>query len=173
MANEALLDLERVRERLSYEPITGQFRWKKVPGRGGGIQVEFAGYKEQHGYIVIRLFGGLYRAHRLAWWLLNGSIPDGFEIDHIDGRRDNNALANLRLASRSQNNCNAKTWAASGYKGVSWDTYTDNWQAYIKVAGRKKNLGRYDRAEDAARARDAAAIEHFGEFARLNFPEGI
>lgn len=43
--------------------------------------------------------------------------------------------------------------------------------ARIVVDGKKLYLGQFSDPEDAARAYDAAADQHFGEFARLNFPD--
>ena len=41
--------------------------------------------------------------HRLVWMAWNGAIPDGMEVCHNDGTRDNNAIANLRVDTRSGN----------------------------------------------------------------------
>lgn len=42
-------------------------------------------------------------AHRFTWAYFNGVIPKGFEINHIDGNKHNNALTNLELCTRSEN----------------------------------------------------------------------
>lgn len=42
-------------------------------------------------------------AHRLVWIAFVGPIPEGLEINHIDGDRDNNRLENLELVTRSGN----------------------------------------------------------------------
>lgn len=41
----------------------------------------------------------------------------------------------------------------SGIVGVNWDKSRQKWQASIRYKGKKYNLGRYDRLEDAAKAR--------------------
>jgi hypothetical protein len=41
------------------------------------------------------------------------------------------------------------------------------WRAYLK----ERNLGYFETAEEAAKMRDRKALEWFGEFAILNFPE--
>ena len=56
----------------------------------------------------------------------------------------------------------------SGYKGVSWDAKRCKYYAYIQINGKTKSLGRYARADDAARAYNNKAIQVFGEFAKLN-----
>jgi len=41
--------------------------------------------------------------HRLVWESFNGTIKDGYEIDHIDENKANNSLENLRLVTRHEN----------------------------------------------------------------------
>jgi hypothetical protein len=42
-------------------------------------------------------------AHRLVWEAFRDEIPDGLEINHINGLKDDNRLANLEIVSRSEN----------------------------------------------------------------------
>jgi len=60
---------------------------------------------------------------------------------------------------------------SSMYKGVSWFKRTKRWMAYIKINQKRYYLGYFDIEEDAAKAYDVSAIERFGEFAKLNFPQ--
>lgn len=94
-------------------------------------------------------------------------------IDHIDGNGLNNRRSNLRPATNSQNKANTgKYLGTSGFKGVYPNRRTGRWNAQIRVDGHLRNLGTFDDPVEGARAYDAAALEAFGEFARLNFPAG-
>lgn len=99
--------------------------------------------------------------------------PDGMEPDHIDGDGLNNSRSNLRLSTHSQNCCNRRRrrGVKTPFKGVGRQAGQKNWTARICVNYRKIYLGQFPTAEEAARAYDRAALEHHGEFARLNFPE--
>ncbi len=57
---------------------------------------------------------------------------------------------------------------SSRYRGVSWKKQRRTWVASIGVAGRQKHLGVFATEQDAARAYNAAAIEHYGDKAVLN-----
>lgn len=101
-------------------------------------------------------------------------------IDHRDGNGLNNMRHNLRVATGSQNNCNREKspGCSSRYKGVCWHKQHGTWMALIGSGpvgadGRRRRvyLGYFDEEKDAARAYDAAALRHFGEFALLNFPQ--
>src|SRR6185369_17658976 len=101
-----------------------------------------------------------------------GDPPSGHFWDHKDHNGLNNQRENLRLATSQQNAANRVNTGKtqSGYKGVARYKRHQKWAARIKVNGRLIFLGFFDKKEDAARCYDQAAIEHFGEFAGLNFP---
>ena len=89
------------------------------------------------------------------------------EVDHVNRDRLDNRRENLRPCSRQLNNGNMRSrGGASKYKGVSLNK--KRWAA----ACCKEHLGTFDTQEEAARAYDVAALRHFGEYARLNFPNG-
>lgn len=94
---------------------------------------------------------------------------DGMFVDHRNGNRLDNRRANIRLATRSQNNANRRGWSRFGFKGVKRQA-NGRFTAILQVDGRSLSFGTYGDAEQAALAYDRAALEHFGEFARLNFP---
>lgn len=100
--------------------------------------------------------------------------PKGLMVDHIDGNGLNNQRSNLRLATNSQNQANARKSVTnkSGYKGVhwvSWGKAGGKWRANVSVGGQRKIVGYFSCPAEAAKARDKAALELHGEFASLNF----
>lgn len=163
-----MITQERLSELLSYEPDTGIFRWR-VMRRSFGGRVKpgaIAGTPHPKGYTRIRLDQRNYYAHRLAWFYVHGSFPK--EIDHINGDRTDNRIANLRSCTRTQNNANSKIRrnSASGFKGVSWNTQHQKWMAILTKHSKRFHLGFYDTPEDAHKAYCEAAREHFEDFMR-------
>jgi len=91
-------------------------------------------------------------------------------VDHINGNKLDNRRANLRLATPSQNQANAKKSKnnTSGFKGVSWHASSQKFQARLCFNRKLIALGLFKTAIEAAYAYNKAAVLYFGEFAKLN-----
>ncbi|CAN7312189.1 HNH endonuclease [Phenylobacterium sp. LjRoot164] len=94
------------------------------------------------------------------------AAPDEMEVDHCDGDGLNNRRANLRLATRLQNQGNRPANRSNrlGVKGVR--AHQGRYMAEITVSGRSTFLGSFDTIEEASAAYAQAANTRFGEFAR-------
>lgn len=97
--------------------------------------------------------------------------PEGMVVDHINGNGLNNRHCNLRNCTQAQNmqNHRPRTDGQSRFIGVF--PYGDKWRARINSKGKQHHIGTFETQIAAALARDHKALELFGEFARLNFPE--
>jgi hypothetical protein len=166
---------ERLKQLFRYEPETGEFFGLSGKKKGP------IGYPNHAGHIIISMklqdekkTCKKYSAHRLAWFYVHGSLPDG-EIDHINGDRADNRIENLRIATRSENNANRKVNPRSSIKakGVQKEKGSSaKYSALITVKGKTMYLGYFDSIDEAAHAYNKAAIQHFGDFACLN-PIGV
>lgn len=130
--------------------LVAAYRWYELRRR-------HTSYAIAHGHGLLSMHRVLVRPRR------------GVEVDHVDGDGLNNRRSNLRFATRSQQMMNRRGWGKSRFVGVC--PIGDRWQAYIAKDGRQYNLGHFDTEEEAAIARDTAALNLHGEYARLNFPE--
>lgn len=160
-----MITQSRLKELLSYNSDTGLFTWL-VDRNSGAYAGDIAGTMMNKGYIHIKIDGKLYLAHRLAWLYIHGYMPP--QIDHIDGCRDNNKLANLRAATNALNVRNAaiRKDNNSGFKGVGFHEQTGKWRARIRINGVRKSLGLYHTPEEAHEAYCDAADLYHGEFAK-------
>jgi len=115
------------------------------------------------GYPVARMKDG--RVIKLTRFLLEPKNPK-LVIDHINGNPFDNRRANLRICTNTQNsrNCKLSKNNTSGYVGVRM-TESGKWHAQIMVNRKEINLGRYEKLEDAIKARREGEIRYFGEFA--------
>lgn len=94
-------------------------------------------------------------------------------VDHINHNGLDNRRVNLRCCSRSVNQQNRRSVQSnntSGYLGVYLDRRRNKWSAQLRVNGKMRSFGYFADPAQAARARDAAALEHYGPHATLNFP---
>lgn len=109
--------------------------------------------ESRHGYIRIKLNNKPYKAHRLAWLYVHGHWPD--EIDHINGDRADNRIANLKACTRAENQQNRSNLSKnnrSGYLGVTFSEKERKWIAQIMINKKRKRIGAFVSAEDAHKA---------------------
>jgi hypothetical protein len=100
-------------------------------------------------------------------------VPPPLVIDHINFNGLDNRKANLRLATRTQNNRHVRRTRNPGtskYKGVSWYTREKRWVVKIHADGKTHTVGYFTDEVEAAKAYDKAAKIYHAEFAALNFP---
>jgi hypothetical protein len=155
---------ERIKERLSYDPLTGHFHWlqarrDRIGKRAGGPML--------NKYWHIRVDDVDYYAHHLAWLYMTGEMP-ALYVDHRNGDGMDNSWYNLREVSQSLNMANARsqTNKKTGLpRGVKYrPSGRLRYRAAIKRAGRTIYIGSYKTADEAATAYETKSRELFGEY---------
>lgn len=111
---------------------------------------------------------------------LLGAINSEQKVDHKNRNTFDYRRVNLRFVTDQQNSANQgkRSGTTTQYKGVCRVkprvNATNPYMAYIGGAAKsvlkRIHLGYFASEEEAARVADAAAKEHYGEFAVLNFP---
>jgi len=131
-------------------------RWKKARANGKIKEGSIAGGIHPNGYRYIKINGCSYRAHRLIYIYHYINIPKGLCIDHINGKKDDNRLDNIRLVTHQENQFNRPT--AKGY----WKRKdTGKYVASICVDNKAYRLGQYNTEQEARNAYlQAKAIKH-------------
>lgn len=154
---------------------TIEFRfWPKVRVSEPDDCWEWMAHRMKSGYGTLTIDNHPRMAHRIAYEISVGPIPNGMEIDHICHNPSCVNPSHLRVASRTQNSVNRRRSKnnTSGIKGVyrvSRTTGPDKWVSRIRINGRLIHIGTYVTAEEARDEYLRVAREHFGEFA---FMEG-
>lgn len=158
---------------LRYEAETGKLFWKrrdarffepgipdkKIRGWNNGWDGKEAFTAEQHGYRVGMVARVRAKAHRVIWKMVHGEEPPS--LDHINGVRSDNRLANLRAAAPLENQRNRRKNVnnSSGCTGVV-RTPSKRWKVQIKVKGEMLYVGTFSDFEVAVLARKTAEREH-------------
>lgn len=166
---------ELLRKVLRYEPDTGKLYWRERPvemfndtpcrstkGTCAMWNARLAGkeafiHTHAYGYRTGCVLRVQVTAHRVIWAIVHGEWPEA-DIDHINGIRDDNRLANLRSVTRQENMKNQKIRSTntSGVVGVYWKKLEGLWEARIFADGKLLFLGAFAKKADAISARKGA-----------------
>jgi len=137
----AELTQDRLKELFDYNEDTGDLI-RRVRTNGRVRVGEVAGSKNVRGYLQTQIDGKKYYAHRLIWFIVNGTWPQK-HIDHINGIKNDNRISNLRDVSCGENsrNLGKRCSNKSGFIGVYFSKQREKWVAQIRVNGIAKHLG--------------------------------
>jgi hypothetical protein len=121
MVNDAYAP-ELLRSLFLYDPVTGRLCHKANRRRvKAGSYADSTRRADGYRQVALRLDGKQYqlKAHRVAWILEHGAIPDGLQVDHINGIREDNRLCNLRLVTQRENDQNRRKARGAGIRAVA------------------------------------------------------
>lgn len=86
-------------QEFSYDSESGKITRKNKKNADGSL--------DSYGYLILKLKGRQYKAHRIAWALHYGKFPKN-NIDHINGNPLDNRILNLRDVPQKINIYNSK-----------------------------------------------------------------
>lgn len=146
-----LPSFERLNELLTYDPDSGDLRWKvhrsnvKAGSIAGYIRTNKNGRRDWK----IMIDGKLYYSSRVIWDMHHHVDPGGKTIDHVDQNPLNNRIANLRLATAHEQNMNTKRTSpsmAARYTGLAVASHKNDkqrprWRGEIKISGHNYAFG--------------------------------
>lgn len=154
--------IDYLRECFSYNPDTGLLTWHDRPdshfqaaSKAKRHRTLYAGRQvgtlNPNGYLVVRLTHDaehkLYPVHRIAFAMHHGDTE--LLVDHINGNRTDNRIANLRAVTHGGNLANMHAVKRQGLQGAFWDQSRGKWLAQIKRNYRSVHLGRFDTEQEA------------------------
>lgn len=115
------------------------------------------------GYAVASIGKKVTKLHRY----LLGITDKRFIVDHKNGNPLDNRRNNLRICNAQENarNCKASKSNLTGVLGVSFIKKSGRYRARIMVDRKEIRLGNFKTLEEAKKAREAAELKYFGEYA--------
>lgn len=147
----------------------GRLIWSERVGKKDRAGLVVGSVNSSDGYRYAKCKGEKVGVHRVVFFMHHGYCPP--EIDHINRKRDDNRIENLRDPVSHTNNLGNQSHQigrSSRFKGVCWDKNRGKWSAAIKDDGKAVFLGRFSDEASAAIAYNNAATLKFGKYAHLN-----
>lgn len=116
------------------------------------------GINPSTGYMRVAINGRIYQISRLIYTMHHGVIPEGMQIDHINGEKLDNRVENLRVATPTQNEWNKQR------VGVRFES--GKWRAKFTYQNKQYHIGMFDTREKAETAYLKTVSKYRQEFIR-------
>ena len=133
--------------------------------RKGGVWKVVSNKKNNSmGYCKITFQKRSIKYQTILWILSTGKdIPQGLELDHINGDRIDNRMDNLRLVTRRENLQNMWCHRMGQLYGSCFDTQRGLYKTQILIGHRRVYIGHYDSEKEAHEAYKRAC-EHLEDY---------
>jgi len=150
---------------LLFDYKNGVLYWRNVSKFHSELKGTTAGTVSKRGYIHVQHKQKIYKGHQLVWLMFYGEIPN--LLDHVNGNLTDNRIENLRLATTTQNQQNAKirTDNSSRVKNVSWHKQHKKWGVQLSLNKKIKHFGYFEDLELADLVATMAREKYHGAFA--------
>ena len=140
------VDHKLLLRQLVYDPDTGIFT-RVAPSSTRVRAGDVAGHTVNgSGYVAVGFAGKRYLAHRLAWFYVYGRFPDG-SLDHINGVRHDNRIANLREATTRENSWNMANHRTGDTPCVR--PRRNGFDVVVSIGGKRRYIGHYQSRDEA------------------------
>ncbi len=134
---------EEIGELFNYDPETGIFTWKTISSYRKAKIGDQVAKKDAYGYPMVRIKHKKFTLHKLAWFLIYGEwITWPMTIDHVNGDRSDNRMANLRKATVRMQNQNRPGHRSGRLVGCT-KSKDGKWEAHCKIDTKTHYLGRF------------------------------
>jgi hypothetical protein len=138
---------------------SGNIYWKKyINGQKVKVPAGFNDFNKYGTRRRVKHKGKIFQVSRIIWEMHNGTIPNKFVIDHINGDSLDNRIKNLRCVTSAINNKNIRRRIINKTipVGVSWNKRVQKWRSYITDNYSRVHLGEFTKLEDAIKVRKSA-----------------
>ena len=116
------------------------------------------------GYCQVSFNNSKVKYHTIVWILTTGEdIPEGMQIDHINGNKVDNRFENLRLVTNRENNQNKKAHRQGKLVGCCFDNHANKYMSRIRIGKKIIYLGHYKTEQEAHKVY-LIACQHIEEY---------
>ena len=135
-----------------YSPQTGMIYRSR--SRSSSKVAPCNAFNKMSGYRTLRLKKANYLQHRLAFVFMGEEIPEGMEVDHKNGIRHDNRWNNLRIATKSENQCNRKSHRDGRERYIDFFEARNQYRIRKFLKGELGHFGLFKTLEEAVKRRD-------------------
>lgn len=104
------------------------------------------GYKTEKGYLRTEINNKSYYVHRIIYQMFYGHVPRNLQIDHKNGKKEDNRIDNLRVVTNDENQ-----WNKHYHKGYC-KRENGTFRVEIRVNNKRLSIGCFKTEEEAASA---------------------